>query len=72
MAEERGAVIGLLRREIGELEATLLDAQERRSAWMDEMAPAADPILEGRLDEVYAGCTYLCKIITHLSKLRST
>lgn len=69
MAEERGAVIGLLRREVGELEAALADAQERRSAWMDDMAPAADPILEGKLDKVYVHMYIFGKEVVYYREL---
>lgn len=50
--DERGAVIGLLKREVGELEAALADAEARRGVWLEEGAPASNPHLEGQLEKV--------------------
>lgn len=52
VADERSAMIGMLQREVKELEAALADAEERRGTWMAEGAPAVDPILEEKLDKV--------------------
>lgn len=50
--DDRGAVIGLLKREVEDLKAALSDAETRRGVWMDEGAPVIDPHLEIELEKV--------------------
>lgn len=54
VVDERGAVIGLLKRELEDMKGALSDAETRRGVWMETGAPTIDPRLEIELDKVLA------------------